>query len=119
MSPCWPTRRSDKIFPNLAKKFYYIMVPIDNNILTPSASNEAQNVTNVESTSHKGKQFTLATMLVALAFSAVQAGTMLFALLILIVLVTTPWTILSYHMAGASLLVIAVTQGMPKSSVWF
>lgn len=43
---------------------------------------------------------------------ASQAGVILFAILVWSVLLTTPWSLFSYHPAGMSILVVAVTEGI-------
>lgn len=40
-----------------------------------------------------------------------QAGIALFAILVWSVLLTTPWSLFSYHPAGMSILVVAATEG--------
>ncbi|KAH8552820.1 eukaryotic cytochrome b561-domain-containing protein [Umbelopsis sp. PMI_123] len=43
---------------------------------------------------------------------ASQAGIILFTVLVWSVLLTTPWSLFSYHPAGMSILVVAVTEGI-------
>jgi hypothetical protein len=40
-----------------------------------------------------------------------QAGIVLFAVMVWSVLLTTPWSLFSYHPAGMSILVVAATEG--------
>jgi hypothetical protein len=50
---------------------------------------------------------------------ASQAGVILFAILVWSVLLTTPWSLFSYHPAGMSILVVAVTEGIGKQLQFF
>jgi hypothetical protein len=48
-----------------------------------------------------------------------QAGIVLFVVLVWSVLLTTPWSLFSYHPASMTVLVVAATEGMRNKQVPF